>query len=1179
MRKLKRNIAAAMIMTMSLSMLPVQFNPTVASAAQTKKVTVKKTEITVNSNKGIKSALKNKAINRIILNAASVKNLNVPKGNYKDKTLVINLSEKSKIHIAKGARFKKIVLVGTVKNASLVIDEAGNKVEIASKTTLSISGKAAYAELTYKTGSEAAKVTSKLELIIKNRTKKTVKAVVAGKKVTVKAGETYSNENLDIKDDETAQGVANIDVNNDSTPQGSAVTDGSSNTTGGNAGGGTTGGGYSGGGSNGGVSTSPSNGGNSFDNGGSGNGGNNNTTPATPKVNETKVIDLKKSGMIELGFAKYAVVTFKNGYSPDNTDVYVDGVKVNEELTQVDKEGTIYKWEVTSPNHAELKVVSGDITETRKFKTDVPEGVKPEIKGEKHRTPAYIIGHAPVASWDYYPSVYDDEGNIRKTVKTTLLNSKISDTRKLTERKYYADEAVYGGNIDIKFNYVDESDKKWFDNIPETGAIDLVWDNENQTHLGSGIKYEKKSNLDGFTGKIAILSIPTENNGNIRTGYYRLRIKSKGNPAVMLRVKVVDSGIPEFKLKTSPVQSGADVKFEIENAAAGLGKLVDKVELILPDGEKRVLKDIRDYSVIGNLFTLYNDVTKGKEEDGTKGINNIPYRGNYILKVYFNAYKTIEKKFYVVNGEEVKKNVTASVNKVAVMGNKMSLLTIDGMKFDAVAGASKVSTSSNGSGGGSIVAPVSANLIFNVDLLVNAKILLGLQIDNVYAAGIAYRFDDMIKDAVYAEDGKKFYEWNDYNDAVNTARTEGKYLTFTDYVNSGKAKEVNRVATAKEVLEDNLLGEIMENGSFIGKTTEDFIYPKNIEGLKETDNVTIKASRDYINKFKAIYNSYYVGNYNGTKNEYAIKDDHYVLGEDSITIKASAFFRDSISKKAEDMESGAKDYNKELTVTIFADGYKPLVVKAKIKYVAPNPTNDKEEDKPLDNLKSIEFKENIINNKIGESYFIVIKQDIVKNNGKDWLQNISAVKVDGNPYSKKVPKDIYDNGIKENQYKVSDSGLRIPSYTYKTVSLVIESTGYKSYTFTIKSNSNEAPILLKVEETKKSETKTESTEPQAEIKEGITGLVKDSTTGNWKLYFKTEQKFADYPDTPMVFWVGNTKLMEGNQIKYDRESNCIEFVKENPFKNGENIVEFAVKGFHNIKSKIIRTGDTLTLGK
>ena len=115
MRKLKRNIAVAMIMSMSLSMLPVQFQTTVVSAAQTKKVTVKKTEITVNSNKGIKSALKNKSINRIILNATSIKSLSIPKGNYKNKTLVINAADKSKVHIAKGSKFKKIIYLGNTK--------------------------------------------------------------------------------------------------------------------------------------------------------------------------------------------------------------------------------------------------------------------------------------------------------------------------------------------------------------------------------------------------------------------------------------------------------------------------------------------------------------------------------------------------------------------------------------------------------------------------------------------------------------------------------------------------------------------------------------------------------------------------------------------------------------------------------------------------------------------------------------------------------------------------------------------------------------------------------------------------------------------------------------------------------------------------------------------------------
>ena len=50
------------------------------SAAQAKKVSVKKTEITVSSNKAIKSALKKKGIKRIVLNAVSAKKVKVPKG-------------------------------------------------------------------------------------------------------------------------------------------------------------------------------------------------------------------------------------------------------------------------------------------------------------------------------------------------------------------------------------------------------------------------------------------------------------------------------------------------------------------------------------------------------------------------------------------------------------------------------------------------------------------------------------------------------------------------------------------------------------------------------------------------------------------------------------------------------------------------------------------------------------------------------------------------------------------------------------------------------------------------------------------------------------------------------------------------------------------------------------------
>lgn len=60
MRKLKKSTAMAVIAAMSLSMLPTSFSSNVVSAAQVKKVTAKKTEITVKSSKELKRALKKK---------------------------------------------------------------------------------------------------------------------------------------------------------------------------------------------------------------------------------------------------------------------------------------------------------------------------------------------------------------------------------------------------------------------------------------------------------------------------------------------------------------------------------------------------------------------------------------------------------------------------------------------------------------------------------------------------------------------------------------------------------------------------------------------------------------------------------------------------------------------------------------------------------------------------------------------------------------------------------------------------------------------------------------------------------------------------------------------------------------------------------------------------------------
>ena len=1052
MRRLSKNIAAALIMTMSLSMLPAQFQPVEASAAQTKKVAVKKTEITVSTNKAIKNALKKKSIKRIILKAASAKRLSVPKGNYKTKTLVINLAEKSKIHIAKGAKFKKIILIGTVRNAGLIIDESGNKLELSSKANLTISGKASYAELTLKPGAELAKITSKIELIAINKTKKTVKLAIAGSTIAVKAGDTYASSNLNIEEDETAQGAANIGK----TEEGSKTGE-----NGNTAGGETTPSGIFFGGNAYVVGGDVSNAGNTSNNGSSSNTGN--KAEAVKLVNEarTKIIDATS-------FQRFVVVNFEKGYTKDNTTVYVDGVDITSELTPVDKEGTIVKWEVSSLNPAEVKVVSkadNKVSQTVKLNRDADAGevVAPVLTTEA-KSPKYIIGYGKVAVWDYYLSNYDDEGKLRYKPKTTTFDLNLAATRKVTV------PAVEEGNVEVQFNYTDEADKTWFDRIPATGALQLVSDNENQTTLNKELVYTKS--FKEHHGKtVAVLTVSTNQSNFRNRGYYRIRIKSAESKAILVRVKVEGKETPEFLLKEPSVQSGKNLHFAVKNVVVGLENPVERAELILPTGEIKTLRYISDYFMFNDLFVLYNDVTRGKEEDGSKGVNNIPYNGNYTLRVHFNSYKTVDKIFKVTDGKDTdkKNDETTPDNRVVALGSKVGLLSVEGMKFDAVAGASKISTGSGdstGSGSNSI----SANIIFNTDLVANAEIFEKLGIDNAYAKGIVDRFEKDMTNyiAVYDEEGKVFYDWEYYNDAVNTARTKGKYLTFSEYVKTPNVKTTGRLTRVKEVLEDNLLGELVMDGSYLGKSIEGFTYPSG-SAIRVDEELVVYADKTYLSKIIAMYAGENKNYHYGAKNPaYALRDDEYRIDGDKLIIKGSAFITNKYYP----------NYGKN-TITVYADGYQPQTIeatvsKAQVKPVEPKqPENPDKGGHPESGLKSLERTKGNLHMG-GDDGELTIGTGFGVENAYEWLNSITAITVDGVKYSNVGDLGLL-NKVKENQYGFTWGMLKIrrPNNSKKEVALVIESSIYKSYTIIFDNSSPYSADIISMEETKK----VQNTEP------------------------------------------------------------------------------------------------------
>lgn len=1058
MRRLSKNIAAALIMTMSLSMLPAQFQPVEASAAQTKKVAVKKTEITVSTNKAIKNALKKKSIKRIILKAASAKRLSVPKGNYKTKTLVINLAEKSKIHIAKGAKFKKIILIGTVRNAGLIMDESGNKLELSSKANLTISGKASYAELTLKPGAELAKITSKIELIAINKTKKTVKLAIAGSTIAVKAGDTYASSNLNIEEDETAQGAANIGK----TEEGSKTGE-----NGNTAGGETTPSGIFFGGNAYVVGGDVSNAGNTSNNGSSSNTGN--KAEAVKLVNEarTKIIDATS-------FQRFVVVNFEKGYTKDNTTVYVDGVDITSELTPVDKEGTIVKWEVSNLNPAEVKVVSkadNKLSQTVKLNRDADAGkvVAPVLTTEA-KSPKYIIGYGKVAVWDYYLSNYDDEGKLRYKPKTTTFDLNLAATRKVTEKPYYTVPAVEEGNVEVQFNYTDEADKIWFDRIPATGALQLVSDNENQTTLNKELVYTKS--FKEHHGKtVAVLSVST-NQSNFRSrGYYRIRIKSADSKAILVRVKVEGKETPEFLLKEPSVQSGKNLHFAVKNVVVGLENPVEKVELILPTGEIKTLRYISDYFMFNDLFVLYNDVTRGKEEDGSKGVNNIPYNGNYTLRVHFNSYKTVDKIFKVTDGKDTdkKNDETTPDNRVVALGSKVGLLSVEGMKFDAVAGASKISTGSGdstGSGSNSI----SANIIFNTDLVANAEIFEKLGIENAYAKGIVDRFEKDMTNyiAVYDEEGKVFYDWEYYNDAVNTARTKGKYLTFSEYVKTPNVKTTGRLTRVKEVLEDNLLGELVMDGSYLGKSIEGFTYPSG-SAIRADEELVVYADKTYLSKIIAMYPGEYKNHHYGVKDpNYALKDNDYRIDGDKLIIKGSAFITNKYYP----------NYGKN-TITVYADGYQPQTIEATVSKPEVKPVEPKQPETPDKGGQTESGLKSLVRTKGnlhmgGDDGELTIGTGFGVENAYEWLNSITAITVDGVKYSN-VGDLSFPNKVKENQYGFSWGMLKIcrPNNSKKEVALVIESSIYKSYTIIFDNSSPYSADIISMEEMKK----VQNTEP------------------------------------------------------------------------------------------------------
>lgn len=616
-------------------------------------------------------------------------------------------------------------------------------------------------------------------------------------------------------------------------------------------------------------------------------GGGSTTTPDEPDSGESESASLVEAAgtrLVDLGWSQYVAITFADGHSLDDCTLSVDGQDISDAVTPVSDDGSIVKWEITSLQPAQLTIERGNDSQTVTL-SDNAEPVTPTV--QKGTAPDYMIAHGAVAVWDYHLTNYDDNGNVRiEPAKTTFNLS--AETATDVPAFYSADAEISEdgqGTVTLAFAQESDADKAWFDAVPANaaGTVSLVSYDERKTTLNDDLTYTK--NDDG-TITIAL------GQDNFRAnGRYYVRVKAQGHDTALVPVHIVNAKAPSLQLtgSGSAIQSGQNVRFAIKDMVYGITNPTYAAELTRPDGTTVMLEEGRDWYQIGDTLVLYNDTN-----------NNIPYNGSYTLTVHANGFKDMSVTFSVSGGEAAPAAARA---------------------MDAVSRAT-----STGSGEGSTT--MAANLKFDADLLANAQLLVQLDRANDAAKGIAERWEyDMAGwDTVHSADGTA-YSWTDYINAVEDAEAKGDYLSFSEYIQDADKDSSGTPYAIKSVLEDNLLGDTQQNGSWIGQNPPALTLVdaagEQVSAVSEGSDAIIRsADADYLDALESI-----TINNNALdldKNQYSVDGDTLTITADgtltlgetnSIVLRADGYKDARLSVRY------AKDLETDLSLSMSAESY------------------------------------------------------------------------------------------------------------------------------------------------------------------------------------------------------------------------------------------------------------------
>ena len=634
----------------------------------------------------------------------------------------------------------------------------------------------------------------------------------------------------------------------------------------------------------------PSGGGGSSSGGGSHSGGGSNSgSTATAEA----IVDAEKAVVESTDMGTWLPLAFKDGYSIEKvTSVTVDGTDVTAKLSKVTTDGTIAKLPlVGTPKQVVIK--SGGKTQTINLNGS---GAASVYAGTQY-LPKYVWAHGAVAAWDYYLTNYDKDGNVRINPARTTFNL----TEEANAHPYYSPDAEvkdgesFGevvGNVTIMFNFNTDEEKAWFNGI---NKLELVEYNENKNTINSNLTYTSAGDVAHYNNKVGELTIPIGQSNFRNNGRYYVRVKSNGGDkaSVLVPIHVVNEKAPTLLLRETAV-SGRNLHFDVKDMTYAITTPIESVTLTDPKGDTKELRYINNYFLFGDLFVLYNDV------NAEEGVNNLPYNGNYTITIRSNGFKEFSKSFNVTGGKDVSSKQAAVVYQSAA--------------YDVMTHAT-----GSGSGGGSSDSSggymVSADLLFDSDLLANALLLEEMGVTCAAATKVVDNWYNVICDAVFNQGDTTYNTHTGYLNAVNDAKVAGaEWLGYAEYIAAGNVKTTpNRPSAVKEVLEDGLLGDIQHSNTY-GRLEA----PKATVGeTKENQDVeiTFENADAYMGKITKLYlndnwQELSADAYTIEGNKITIKADALKIGENKLTVDATGYLSNVVTIDY------AKETEKELSLSV-----------------------------------------------------------------------------------------------------------------------------------------------------------------------------------------------------------------------------------------------------------------------